>query len=278
MGWWGKAVGGTLGLLVGGPLGAMVGATMGHGVDRGVDRVAALFAPERARLQAVFLESTFAVLGHLAKSDGRVSEREIAFAESVMVRMGLSRLMRQTAIQCFNQGKAANFDLGAAVATFRQASAGQTQLHRIFLEIQIAAAYTDGGPTARARLVLEQCREGLHISLASFRRLEQLIQFQHGILGATAGWRSGGWRAGWERLDGDRPSIRASLAEAYQLLGITPRANDEEVKRAYRKLMNRHHPDKLMSRGAPEEAIKMASQKTHEIRRAYETITEARAR
>ena len=41
--------------------------------------------------------------------------------------------------------------------------------------------------------------------------------------------------------------------------------------------MNRHHPDKLASRGLPEEALKLASQKTQEIRRAYETVTRARA-
>ena len=82
MGWWGKAVGGTLGLLVGGPLWAMVGAAVGHGVDRGAEQAADLFGParaaQRARLQGVFLETTFTVLGHLAKSDGRVSENSWA--------------------------------------------------------------------------------------------------------------------------------------------------------------------------------------------------------
>jgi DnaJ like chaperone protein len=40
--------------------------------------------------------------------------------------------------------------------------------------------------------------------------------------------------------------------------------------------MSQHHPDKLVSKGLPEEMMKLAAQKTHEIRQAYEMITEAR--
>ena len=277
MGWWGKAVGGTLGFLVGGPLGAMVGATMGHGADRGAAHFADLFTPariaERARNQETFLETTFAVMGYQAKSDGRVSELEIAYAESVMTRMALNRSVRRKAIAFFNQGKADGFNLGATLVAFRQASPGQTQLHHLFIEIQLAAAYMAGPPTAVKRMILEQCRQGLQVSQTSFRRLEQVIQFQYSLLGGAAGWRAAGGRTNAPA----RQPGQTSLAGAYTLLGITPQASDDEVKRAYRKLMNRHHPDKLMSRGVSEEVVKLASQKTHEIRRAYETVTAARA-
>jgi DnaJ like chaperone protein len=75
-----------------------------------------------------------------------------------------------------------------------------------------------------------------------------------------------------------RPRRRpAPLASAYATLGVGPKASDAEIKKAYRRLMSQHHPDKLMAKGLPEEAMRMASQKTQEIRRAYETITEARA-
>ena len=53
-------------------------------------------------------------------------------------------------------------------------------------------------------------------------------------------------------------------------------ASDAEVKRAYRRLMSQHHPDKLVSKGLPEEMMKLATQKTHEIRQAYEMISAAR--
>ena len=66
------------------------------------------------------------------------------------------------------------------------------------------------------------------------------------------------------------------MPDAYAILGVGNTATDAEVKKAYRRLMNQHHPDKLVSKGLPEEMIKMAEQRTHEIRQAYERIKEAR--
>ena len=73
-----------------------------------------------------------------------------------------------------------------------------------------------------------------------------------------------------------QPAARPKLADAYQLLGVDAQASDAEVKRAYRRLLSQHHPDKLVSKGLPEEMMKVAAQKTHEIRQAYERIREAR--
>ncbi len=285
MAWLGKAVGGVLGLLAGGPLGAAVGAALGHGVDRGAERVADLFGSERvadrARLQATFVEATFTVLGHLSKSDGRVSETEIAFAESVMGRMRLTGATRRLAIAYFQRGKSESFNLAGALAAFRQASPGQVQLHQLFLEILLAASYIDGPPSPVKQAILEQCRHGLHVPLVSFRRLERMIQLHYQILGGTAGWRTAGagWGAGGADAGRRGPgpqTTRGTLAESYAVLGIPAQASDEEVKRAYRTLMNRHHPDKLTARGAPAEAIEMATQKTLEIRRAYDSINASR--
>jgi DnaJ like chaperone protein len=40
--------------------------------------------------------------------------------------------------------------------------------------------------------------------------------------------------------------------------------------------MNRHHPDKLVAKGLPDEMISMATEKTQEIKAAYETVRSAR--
>jgi DnaJ like chaperone protein len=52
--------------------------------------------------------------------------------------------------------------------------------------------------------------------------------------------------------------------------------SDSEVKKAYRRQMNEHHPDKLVSKGMPEEMVKMATEKTQEIKAAYELIVSER--
>jgi DnaJ like chaperone protein len=149
MGWLGKALGGAVGLALGGPVGAVLGVALGHGLDLGAAR-ADLFGGARvkdpARLQERFFETTFAVMGHLAKADGRVSEPEIAYAESVMDRMGLTPALRRAAILFFGQGKAAAFELLPALTELRQAGLGQGALRQIFLEVQMGAAYADADP------------------------------------------------------------------------------------------------------------------------------------
>ena len=58
----------------------------------------------------------------------------------------------------------------------------------------------------------------------------------------------------------------------YELLGVDSGISDAEVKKAYRRLMNQHHPDKLVAKGLPEEMMTIATQKTQDIKAAYELV------
>ena len=276
MGWRGKIIGGLLGLAAGGPIGAVLGAVLGHGVDRGVEKLArdAQLPPgDRQRIQSAFFTASFSTMGHLAKADGRVSQAEIALAEAVMAQMQLTAEMRSAAIALFRQGKSPNFDLPAVIEAFRRECQGRRVLIQMFLEIQFQAAYVDGDPSPAQRQVLEQIRVGLRLPEILFRQLENLIRLQRQFTGGArpggAGADAGGWR--------QPPAKGPSLAQAYALLGVSPKDSDATVTRAYRKLLSQHHPDKLVAKGLPEEMMKMAAQKTHEIRRAYEMIQAARA-
>jgi DnaJ like chaperone protein len=67
------------------------------------------------------------------------------------------------------------------------------------------------------------------------------------------------------------------LEDAYRVLGISTSATNAEVKKAYRRLTNQHHPDKLVAKGMPEEMVKLANEKTQEIRSAWERVRDDRA-
>jgi DnaJ like chaperone protein len=280
--WFGKVVGGLLGFAAGGPIGALLGTTLGHGVDRGVQKLAEDYGlpfGDRRRIESAFFSATFSVMGHIAKADGRVSEAEIALAETVMSRLQLTGERRSAAIALFRQGKQPGFDLDGVIARFRRECMGRRLLIQLFLEVQLQAAYADGEPSAAKRQVLEEIRAGLGVSPVLFRQLENLVRMQRRFTGARAGGYRAGQGAGGAGAGAGRrvPSTGPTLKDAYALLGVQPKDSDDVVKRAYRKLLSQHHPDKLVSKGLPEDMIRLASQKTHEIRRAYEMIQASRA-
>jgi DnaJ like chaperone protein len=67
------------------------------------------------------------------------------------------------------------------------------------------------------------------------------------------------------------------MNDAYAILGVNKSASEAEIKTAYRRLMSQHHPDKLVSKGLPDEMIKIATEKTQEIRKAYDLIKSKKA-
>ncbi len=264
MSWWGKVLGGAFGFMLGGPLGALLGAVLGHNLDRGFDAVPEddrLEAGNRERVQTAFFTATFSVMGHVAKADGRVTEDEISLARLVMDQMDLGQQLRQTAIRLFGEGKKADFPLDEVLDQFRRECHRRHTLIQMFMEIQLQAAYADGRmDPAEERLLLRICRR-LGIPDGQFRRLEQMIRAERHY---TGGGRTAPKPKG------------PSLEDAYAILNISPQSSDGEVKKAYRRLLSQHHPDKLVAKGLPEEMMKIAAQKTHEIRQAYERIKEAR--
>ena len=267
MNWWGKVLGGAFGFMLGGPLGAMLGAALGHKLDKSVARgfeEPRLTHADQTRIQTAFFTATFSIMGHLAKVDGRVSEDEIELARAVMQRMDLTEEHKNAAINLFNEGKRADFPLDEILEQFKRECHRRHSLVRIFIEIQINAAYADGVMHAdEKKLLLHMC-EVLGISRFEFAQLEAMVRFQHHAAGAG---RTHG---------GAAPSSAQPLSQAYAVLGVTRQASDAEVKKAYRRLMNQHHPDKLVAKGLPEEMMKMASDKTHEIKSAYERIRKSR--
>ena len=70
----------------------------------------------------------------------------------------------------------------------------------------------------------------------------------------------------------------AQLGAAYQILEVDPKATDEEVAKAYRRQLSKHHPDKLKANGLPDSMLEHAKQRTQQIIEAYELIKSARQR
>jgi DnaJ like chaperone protein len=255
MNWTGKLVGVIIGSLAG-PVGAAVGLFLGHQFDRGVG---ASRSESFHGVGQAFFEATFGVMGHLAKADGRVSEAEIRAARGIMSRMRLSPEQVQEAIRLFNAGKSPGWPLEAELARLRHALGSRRTLRRAFLEIQMEAALADGHLGAEVRELLWRVAAALDLSRVELAQVEALLRLGRGFRGEAPG-----------------KALRPSATEAYRVLGVQPDASDAEVKMAYRRLMNQHHPDKLRARGMPESMIPVAEEKTREIRAAWDILRAAR--
>jgi DnaJ like chaperone protein len=262
--WWGKLLGGSFGYLLGGPLGALIGIALGHNFDRGlVSSLRQQFEPgNQERVQTAFFTALFSVMGHLAKADGRVTEHEIELARDIMQRMNLNEDMRQAAIRLFTEGKQPDFVLPDVLRQFRRECHGRRNVMRMFAEILVHAAYADGRLGAPERNVLEQVRSELGFSAREFRHIEAVVYNARYFGGGGFGQQAS--------------PASASLHEAYAILGVEESASDAKIKKAYRRMMNQHHPDKLVAKGLPEEMIKLATEKTQEIKQAYEMIKKHR--
>jgi len=257
MGWWGKLIGSGLGFMLGGPLGALMGLAAGYHFDKGLNAVD-LEPGNTERVQLAFFTACFSVMGYLAKTDGKVSKSEIQMAESIMARMSLNSEQRKTAIQLFNQGKQSDFPLDDVLFQFKQECHRRTNLLQMFLEVLIATAFADNKLDTAEHSALKYIAQNIGFST---QQLEQLI---------------GMVKAQQHSSPSGNQSTQTTLPNAYAILGVDQGISDAALKKTYRRLMSQHHPDKLVAKGLPEEMIKLANEKTIEIKAAYEMIKNSR--
>ena len=269
MNWWGKLIGGTLGFVLGGgPLGAMLGVALGHSLDKGLSRVElgdfSSGGANQERIQAAFFSATFTIMGRVAKSDGIVSETELEVARQTMQKMQLNDEQKRAAINLFNQGKQADFDYIPVIKQFRNECGRRTSLLRMFMEIQLSTALADNELHPEEQRLLTEIAEGLGFQRKHFEQLLAMMTAQKSY-------------SNFDRSSTTQVNEGQAVDQAYNVLGINSKCSDAELKKAYRKLMSQHHPDKLVSRGLPEEMMKIATEKTREIKDAYERIKKYRS-
>src|SRR5260370_8295425 len=132
MAWKGKFFGALIVFLITRNIwGAVMGAVIGHMFDEsaGFGYANSAYAAAAAQAEAagasgasvseVFFRTTFELMGHVAKSDGRVSEAEIDAARRLMAELRLGPAEINAAIACFRWGKSAGYDADSAVEQLR---------------------------------------------------------------------------------------------------------------------------------------------------------------
>jgi DnaJ like chaperone protein len=248
MGFLGKLIGGTIGFAMAGPLGAIAGAALGHAFDTGGQ---SYYTTEQARLSAgeeaqfTFFVAAFSMLAKLVKADGRVSKEEIDAVENFMIYdLNLNPESKRLATNIFHTAIDSPDDFNAFAGQFYSQFRSQYQMLDLMIDILLRVSVADGTlSTNEEKLILSAVRI-FNFNDETYRKLKSKYIKEH-----------------------DR---------YYAILGCNKNDPDEAIKKQYRKLVSDYHPDKIASKGLPEEFTKFANDKFREIQEAYEVIKKER--
>jgi len=247
---WGKVAGAAAGMAIGGPIGALLGAVAGHVLvdreggrgregDRSEERGDRRF---RERDEIAFTIGVIALAAKLAKADGTVTHDEVEVFKRVFP---VPREEEANVGHLFNLAKqdVAGFDSYAKqlASLFR----GRPGVLEDLLDTLFLIAKAD---------------DRLHPGeLEYLRNVAQIFGFS----------------------ESEFQRIRAShfgpdREDPYVILGVDHAISNDDLKRAYHKLVREHHPDSLIARGVPEEFVRLATDKLASINGAYEHIQKER--
>jgi DnaJ like chaperone protein len=136
----------------------------------------------------------------------------------------------------------------------------------VFLEIQVRAALGGNDLEGPVRPLIRRLAAALGVSALELVHIETALRIQ----------RDGGFGAFRAQGAAAAAARERQLQEAYRVLETAPGASNEEVAKAYRRQLQRHHPDKLKAHGLPESMLAHAKQRTQQIIEAWEIVRERR--
>lgn len=250
--WPGTLIGAGAGFAIASIPGAMLGALLGQALDRRVQLQSWGQLREKLGGRPMLRndELLFVLLGRLAKCDGRVVDGHIQQARQEMRALEMSDSAQLRAIAAFNRGKSGNDRL------------------RIYLRRL-------GGQPHAAEGVLRACWRMIWADgRAGRRELELIAQW-----GKWLGWRSYQVQALATEYEPQKRSLSSNgptYQEALRILGVTETTEPAQIKHAYRRLLSRHHPDKIAGSGATALQVREATDKTRELHTAYMLIRKRR--
>ncbi len=270
---WGKIVGASIGCILYGPIGILVGLVFGHILDNGLRSIK--YIPRHSvEARTIFFKTVFQTMGYLAKIDGVVSENEIKVAREIMQNdFHLNESQVALAMQYFNEGKNIKFDLVHSMKIFKAACGKHSDLRRFFVELQVKITMADHFLHEAEHGRLVYICSTLNIPLAELEY--QLRAYGYNYYQQTAYSHQSNQQNSKSGYTYTKPT-HDPLAAAYSLLGVSPHDNIKTIKAAYRRLVSKYHPDKLLAKGLPPEMMTVAKEKTQNLTIAYALIVRSR--
>lgn len=285
--WFGKAIGFTAAFVLAptNPLALyitiIVGIGVGHLFDLWAGREQAnqpFRIPRRKRdagetpaVNEPHVKFLFTALGHIAKQSGVVTASQIMLAESFIKDLQLGSKGRKEAIQWFNQGKQPNHNLEQLAIPCRGTDPTSKYMHEIAIKCMSQMAARDPSDEALAATVKMAGLLNIHPGLVAKEFGAALKTHRPERPTRQQSQHQEQTNAGATSANAEEQKLSAALAKAYSTLEVSASASKAEAKKAYRRLVNRHHPDKLGPNASPA-AIAESEARMIELRQALETI------
>lgn len=289
MSWIGKIIGGTLGFVFGGPLGMIAGAALGHLFDASTKlespgsrepRPESQYyggetATESERRQMIYFVSVFSMLAKLCSADGSVNSKSQAQVQKfISENMGSSAESTRLANNIFDEALKSKYSFESFAKQFYSYFGGDTSMLVTMMHMLFKVSMADGSMTESEENLIDNAGMIFRFSFLTMNSFKRQYMFQSS--GGAYGYSySGGSYQQQSGFQQQQYQARAS-SHSYDVLGITPDASDDEVKKAYHKLSIEYHPDMVASKGLPAEFAKFATEKFKEINSAYQDIKKER--
>ena len=212
-------------------------------------------------VQAAFFIATFSAMGRMAKIDGRIGVAEINLASKVMDHLKLDAGQKKLAIRLFNDGKQSDFNLDTVLNRFYRQCRHRVSVLQIFIEIQLQTAFADGAVNEKEQTLLQKMCKRLDVAESIFNRIERRVRKKN-LTG--------------EVIPRVNPAKAMSLSKACSLLEVSRWASKDDIKIAYRRLIGKYHPDKMIARGAAEDELEEATELVQDVKRAYDIVSRAK--
>ncbi len=236
----GKWIGGGLGWAFGGPIGAIVGFMVGSMIDGGQEAVKRGTSGYSSRTTTGgYVMSLLVLVAAVMKADGKVLKSELEYVKKFLVH-NFGEASAQEAIKMLrdllNQTIPVN-EVCRQIQANMNYSARLQLVHFLF-----GIAQADGQVAPEEQRLITQICQQMGIGQKDFESIQAMFV---------------------PNTDGD-----------YKILEIERSASDEDVKKAYRRMAMKYHPDKVSQLG--EEVQKAAKEKFQRLSQAYENIKKER--
>ena len=236
----GKWVGLGLGWALGGPIGGILGLAVGSIFDSGTaDTTGKIRSVRRGTLRGDYAASLLVLIAAVMKADGRVMKSELDYVRRYFV----SRFGEDTASE--------------AVVMLRDILKQEIPLRDVTHQLS-------------QRLDYSYRLEMLHFLFGIASADGSVSDSENTVINRISGYMS--------ISDSDFQSIRAMFVSqtdaSFKILEIEPTASDDDVKKAYRRMAMKYHPDKVSHLG--EDFKKVAHEKFRKVQGAYDQIKKKR--